>query len=379
MRERHLVLTAIALVASACTDAGPSEPDPTLGVVAEVYLNEALDVMEFNSINRLEIDWPAFRDFTLREAAKAGAENPTETHPSIVSALERLGDNHSFFLAAGTGPATPSYSVHQATPQAVASRSGQGERGFAAAPQRATGGSAQVSGGSAQVSGSAQDPTARLLTTDVSYLDIPAFAGGGADGDAMSATYHDLIASVDAVGPTCRWVVDLRGNSGGNMWPMLAGVGPILGDGTAGFFLYPDEVMSPWFYENGLSGLDERVIARAEAPHVREESLPWVAVLTDSLTASAGEAVVVAFRGRERARSFGEATWGVSTGNAAFPLADGSVIFLTVATMVDRAGTVYGGVLEPDQPVPNGVKTGQPESDLALAAALEWLEAQSCS
>ena len=35
------------------------------------------------------------------------------------------------------------------------------------------------------------------------------------------------------------WIVDLRGNGGGNMWPMLAGIGPILGEGIAGYFIDP--------------------------------------------------------------------------------------------------------------------------------------------
>ena len=42
------------------------------------------------------------------------------------------------------------------------------------------------------------------------------------------------------------WIVDLRGNTGGNMWPMLAGFGPVLGEGTAGFFIDPDGVGVPW-------------------------------------------------------------------------------------------------------------------------------------
>ena len=35
------------------------------------------------------------------------------------------------------------------------------------------------------------------------------------------------------------WIVDLRQNGGGDMWPMLAGVGPVLGDGPAGSFVFP--------------------------------------------------------------------------------------------------------------------------------------------
>ncbi len=96
------------------------------------------------------------------------------------------------------------------------------------------------------------------------------------------------------------------------------------------------------------------------------------------ITASSGEAVAVAFRARDGARSFGGATWGVSTANAAFPLADGSVIFLTVATMADRDGTLYGGKLTPDEPV-SGVKTGDRQTDATLDAAVVWLLGQVCT
>ena len=87
---------------------------------------------------------------------------------------------------------------------------------------------------------------------------------------------------------------------------------------------------------------------------------------------------MVAFRGRSATRSFGEATWGVSTANAAFPLGDGAVIFLTVATMADRDGTLYGEALAPDEVVA-GSKTGDPATDAALDAAVTWLQAQICS
>ena len=46
-------------------------------------------------------------------------------------------------------------------------------------------------------------------------------------------TLQDSIRARDRVG-LIGWIVDLRGNSGGNMWPMLAGVGPVLGEGVAG-------------------------------------------------------------------------------------------------------------------------------------------------
>lgn len=52
------------------------------------------------------------------------------------------------------------------------------------------------------------------------------------------------------------WIVDLRGNGGGNMWPMIAGVGPVLGEGTAGAFVDPDDNVTLWGYANGASIAD---------------------------------------------------------------------------------------------------------------------------
>lgn len=329
MLRRRFAWVLVAMCAGACTDAGPAEPEGSLSAFARIYLDSAVTVMELNSVKRYEIDWPAFREQTLADAA--GAQTISETYPVIVDALERIGDHHSFFRPPITSP-----------------------------PET-----------------SGPDPSASLIG-EVGYLDVPEFSGGGPDGHVLAQEYHDLIEGVDTLAPICRWVVDLRGNTGGNMWPMVAGVGPILGEDTVGFFVDPDSLVQTWIYGDGAATLDGATIAGASAPYTLESPYPHVAVLTDSLTASSGEAVAVAFTGRTDTRSFGAPTWGVSTANAAFPLADGAVIFLTVTTMADRSGMIYGGELVPDEPISGGAKTGDPETDDALGAAIEWLEARAC-
>lgn len=320
------VLTAFA----ACTDAGPAEPNDSIGLAAHVYLSDALDVMEFNSVKRYEIDWTAFREDTF--AGAAGIMTIEETYPVIVSALDRIGDGHSFFRE-----------PISSAPPAVG-----------------------------------DEPSAALLG-DVGYLDVPAFSGGGTDGDSLALLYHDLIEGVDTVSAQpCRWVVDLRGNTGGNMWPMIAGVGPILGEDTVGFFVDPDSIFKSWVYADGEARINGEPVNAASPAYELVTPQPHVAVLTDSLTASSGEAVAVAFRGRAGARSFGHATWGLSTANAPFLLDDGAVIFLTVSTMVDRSGVVYGDAVPPDEMVV-GEKTGDPQTDEVLEAALNWLSAQACA
>jgi C-terminal processing protease CtpA/Prc len=187
-----------------------------------------------------------------------------------------------------------------------------------------------------------------------------------------------MIEGVDTLG-VCGWVVDLRGNTGGNMWPMVAGIGPIVGEGVLGFFVDPDSIVKTWTYRSGSSRLDAGIITQATDPYELATPHPPVAVITDSLTASSGEATTIAFRGRPDSRSFGRPTWGVSTANGTFLLSDGAALILTVSTMADRTGQLYGEKVIPDQLV-DGPRTGDPETDQPLAASMDWLREQpACS
>jgi C-terminal processing protease CtpA/Prc len=153
------------------------------------------------------------------------------------------------------------------------------------------------------------------------------------------------------------WVIDLRNNLGGDMWPMLAGIGPVLGEGELGAFVEPGGEKKKWYYRDGKALLDK--------------AGPPVAVLTGGKTISSGEAIAIAFRGRPRTRSFGQPTAGLSTANEEFPLSDGARLCLTVATFADRTGKVYGAAVEPDEKIAAGGK-----EDVALKAALAWLKKQ---
>lgn len=70
-------------------------------------------------------------------------------------------------------------------------------------------------------------------------------------------------------------------------------------------------------------------------------------------TASAGEAVVVAFRGRPDTRFFGEQTYGVPTGNEPYHLSVGAVLVLTQVKDADRTGRAYDAPIPPDVEIVN--------------------------
>lgn len=178
----------------------------------------------------------------------------------------------------------------------------------------------------------------RMLEGNLGYLEIPALRGND---PVLVRPYVAAITEALQEGSRAGargWVVDLRANGGGNMWPMLAGLEPLLRGQALGWFQYRDGSRRAW--RNGTGDLAANVGDLGQLP---------VALLVSRTTASSGEAVVVAFRGRPGTRSFGTPTRGLSTGNAGHPLHDGTVLQLTTSVFVDRLQTVHGGPITPDQ------------------------------
>jgi hypothetical protein len=213
--------------------------------------------------------------------------------------------------------------------------------------------------------------TGHLIGDDVAYLNMPPFNSGNAAWDTYFAdTLQGLIRALDRPGLK-GWVLDLRENQGGNCWPMLAGIGPVLGTGVCGYF-GADEDQSDWSIAEGRSLMDDAVqCAISRAPYTLLAPVPRVAVITGPSTASSGEVVAVAFRGRPGARSFGSPTAGYSTTNTSFDLSDGAMLFLATSVYVDRAMNAYGGELPPDDAVPAST-----EGDAPLERAVQWLRGQ---
>jgi C-terminal processing protease CtpA/Prc len=182
---------------------------------------------------------------------------------------------------------------------------------------------------------------------------------------------HALVGALDR--DARGWIVDLRQNLGGDLYLMIAAAGPILGEGDLGGLVDARGVRRPWSYRRRgvFVGRKRRVSVRA-IDAVRSATAP-VAILTSRLTASAGEAVAVAFSGRARTRRFGEATAGVPTGLEDKTLADGALVRCSTAVFADRTGRRYHGPIDPDQPVAADWTCVGTDDDPVLRAALEWL------
>ncbi len=195
----------------------------------------------------------------------------------------------------------------------------------------------------------------------VTTLVVPAL---GSPDPAVNRRYAVTLA--DAVNArratTCGVIVDLRGNTGGNAWPMVAGLAALIPDGPMLEFVHRDGSSTPVTIEGNQArvGRDDMISVetgpKVEAP---------VAVLTDGATASSAEVVVLAFRGVATARSFGAASAGFSSSNDLFPLPDGATLMLTTGMDRDRAGVTWGGPIPPDVSAPGSA---------APEAARAWLD-----
>jgi len=187
-------------------------------------------------------------------------------------------------------------------------------------------------------------PAGRRLSAGVGYLTLPGFAADYRDTAALD--YVEAVWSLLRE-PAAGWVVDLRGNAGGSVVPMLAAIGPLLGPG--GWLTYRQRGGDTQTYRYAAGTLrinDYELLSAPDAPP-DTPALP-VALLTDRRTASAAEAAVVACRGRLHTRGFGTSTAGMSTGNVSHRLPDGSLLAIAASVAVDRHGHCYAGAVEPD-------------------------------
>ncbi|HEV2079055.1 MAG TPA: S41 family peptidase [Allosphingosinicella sp.] len=277
---------------------------------------KAIEHVRAHHIDSAKADWSRITADALAEIG--GAQTPRDTYGAIRGVLGALGEKHSFLL--------PAPAVRQGASSARAAAP-------PASPPKP------------------RLPTWKLMNGRYGVIRLPALNTFGPGGPAAAEAYADAarsaMNSLDAQ-PLCGWIVDLRGNTGGNMWPMLQGVDPLLGPAPFGYFVSVSNKVQAWQRQKG------RVLAAQAAPdqsrpsYMLKHTAAPLAILLDGKTASSGEMVAIAFAGRPGVRSFGQRSAGYATANGGFPLSDGATLILTTAFVRDRAGTDYLDSLRPD-------------------------------
>ena len=192
---------------------------------------------------------------------------------------------------------------------------------------------------------------------NIAIIKLPDFLGTAEAGQKYAKVAEDFIhENRDKIKGV---VLDLRGNTGGDMGPMATAVSSLLPDGELVYYHYRSYDV-PVTLKNGVvsnAGTGGKSLYPEEKLNVP------VAILTDDMTASSGEALTLCFRGLENTRTFGAPTAGYTSVNMLYNMYDGAQMYLTVAFDKARTGEIFKETsIEPD------VATDSP-----LEAALEWL------
>ena len=328
------------------------------------YLDHALDVMQKSALHRTEIDWASVRSGALVQAQ--GAQTTVDTYPGIYFALTQLKEHHSFLRT----PDSLSPEDKKKNAAAMVSILGPWVR-EAKRPAPSPFRTRTQPEGHLVKSG---DRSFAWITVPPCGAKHSEWKDNLPDFRDYAVALHTIAAGLEASKPA-GWIIDLRGNGGGNMWPMLAGIGFILGEGTAGSFVSSGgAVQSTWSYEHGaalINGKDMNDFT-LDAPLVLAQ-LPNVAVLIDTGTVSSGEAIAVSFEGRPHTRFFGTHTFGLSSANTPFLFSDGASLFLNVAVDADRAHHRYDEGIEPDVAFIEPASLPDEFYDAPLSAAVSWL------
>lgn len=274
------------------------------------YVQQAIKFMDSQGIYSGEAEWKTVREETLQKSADIGSYE--EAYPLLDDALKTVGGKHSKLLA-------PKGKEDDTT--------------------------------------SAQIPEAELRSDGILMIHLPEFTGDSKAGDAYAKTVYDVIR--ENVNQIKGVILDLRGNTGGDMGPMVAAVSPLLEDGELMNFGIKG-MLRPVTLEKGcVSGGGSTVTM--EDPF-KLTGIP-VAILQDDMTASSGEATLLCFRGLDYTKTFGTATAGYCSCNNVIKLYDGASMLLTMGTDIARTGEEFC-----EDPIEPDVASEEPES-----SAMKWI------
>jgi carboxyl-terminal processing protease len=356
-----LFLSPAVVLAGKKTTPKPQVSPTAITPDAAAFLDNAIDIMRQHALHAEGVDWVALRAEAFKRAG--GAFNPIDTYPAIYWALVQLNDPGSHLrLPPGLYP--DQIALMQQAEKEAAATAPAGARVETPVPTPFV---------------SRRLPEGHIVTAQgkkFGYVVLPRCSAKDNDGLLLyAADVRRILADLETQNPG-GWIVDLRGNTGGNMWPMLTGIGPILGDGAVGSFVAAGGNVT-WFYKDGETGtrnpagLETVSLTLQEGP-VMSASAP-VAVLVDGSTASSAEAIAIAFHGRAATRFFGTKTAGKSTAVQPFKLDDGAELYLTTAIDADRTGQAFPEGFTPDEVFPAIATLPQESSDPVVLGAQTWL------
>ncbi|MDM8177772.1 S41 family peptidase [Olivibacter sp. 47] len=302
------------------------------------------------SVYRKRLLWDTLKPQIYAAYNTAGTDTLVALRAAVGLMLDKLDDNHSFILYKGkyigrAGRRNTMDRLNQQTKNAL---------------KKQLGSPVHIA----------------KLANGIAYISVPGMPAGPKDGPdkahILGQKLRDSLCSLD-LSRLKGIIVDLRLNTGGNMYPMIGGLGPLLGDGNAGSFIRDGKILSTWGIKRSNVYLGRRAFTTINNNCKPNRKLK-IAVLIGPVTSSAGEATAISFIGKKNVKSFGEPTSGLITANQMMALAADVYYYLSVSTEADRNGKEYTKPIQPDELIMDGDNFENLHADQKVIAALKWLE-----
>jgi C-terminal processing protease CtpA/Prc len=297
------------------TNIGFSQSRASLSSEEKEFYDNLIDAFKQNSIEKEKIDWKEFKKKVLEKAL-------ISKDSAIILALDLNGNPHTSFKYKYRRlyPSKKQYKRDSAQfkPQFIDFKKEIPEVGYLELTS---------------------------LMTDPSNLQesqIKAFN--------YIKTLNDSIQSQDQ-GELKGWIIDLRNNSGGNMWPMLIALTPFYPNGTLGYFIGDKKDIS-WSKVNGQIWYNETSQTNKflEKPifYKLKNNKVKIAVLIGPRTSSSGEAVAISTKSIKNAKLFGTTSYGFATANRPVKIATDEYLIITTSVDADYNKVEYWDGIPPD-------------------------------
>ena len=216
----------------------------------------------------------------------------------------------------------------------------------------------------------------RIIDKKVGYIRIPGnndFAFKKVDSIA-----NDILSHINNINSNKieGWIIDLRLNTGGNMYPILLGLKEFIGNDIVfgGFKNSKNEFTGKWEVKNGKMLIDNIELVRSTHLDYPIKEDISIIILTSCYTASAGEMTAISLIGRKNTYLVGEPSANYTTAVQGFAINKSAGINLSTDYVVDRNFKIYKTSIEPDFSILAGDDLEDFTNDKKIHKALELLK-----
>lgn len=314
-------------------------------ITPELYADSAIDFMEGRSLFRDSIAWNDLRKRALSTITPRSTHRYYwEAYPAISMILDTIrslgGDIHNQLI------------ISRSNNRSVLSLGAPLSSGF-------------------------------IIDDEIGYLRVPGFSGSSPASVFFTERLSDQINQMSRHGVS-RWIVDLRNNPGGDMYPALWGLLHVMNHGKL-LSIHPPSGDAIYLSKDQRGGLSlQEVSLPPPVPIPPEDTASLdvpvpLAILVGSETASAGEAIMLALRSSSASLTFGSPTAGAMTGPSGLSLVDGAELTISTWRIGDANGRTYMHPYTPDVLRPSDSESTASADDSIVREATVWLQSQEHS